>query len=81
MYSAPGGLRQHPGRAAKSSAEAKEPADLGVVMIDVIVAGGGPTGLMLSASCRWPASKLSSSNDARITRSMRPEPLVCRPEL
>ena len=27
----------------------REPADLGVVMIDVIVAGGGPTGMMLAA--------------------------------
>lgn len=34
----------------------------------VAIAGAGPTGLMLLASCRWPASKLSSSNDAPSTR-------------
>jgi len=39
------------------------------------------TGLMLLASCCWPASTLSSSNDAPTTRSTGREPVVCRPEL
>jgi hypothetical protein len=47
----------------------------------VVIAGGGPTGLMLLASCRWPASTLSSSNDAPTTRSTGREPVICRPEL
>jgi hypothetical protein len=47
----------------------------------VVLAGGGPTGLMLLASRRWPASTLSSSNDAPTTRSTGREPVVCRPEL
>jgi hypothetical protein len=58
-------------------------ADRRVTMTDhaVVLAGAGPTGLMLLASCRWPASKLSSSNDAPTTGSTGREPLVCRPEL
>jgi len=31
--------------------------------------------------CRWPASTLSSSNDAPTTRSTSREAVVCRPEL
>ena len=54
-----------------------------VTMTDhaVAIAGAGPTGLMLLASCRWPASTLSLSNDALTTRSTGREPVVCRPEL
>ncbi len=47
----------------------------------VAIAGAGPTGLMLLASCRWPASKLSSSNDAPSTRPTSREMPVCSPEL
>jgi hypothetical protein len=58
-------------------------ADRSVTMTDhaVAIAGAGPTGLMLLASWRWPASTLSSSNDAPTTRSTGREPVVCRPEL
>src|SRR5246127_4991347 len=54
-YSAPRGLRQDPGHAAKSLGEAKTQGaggyEVGVEpMVDhaVVVAGGGPTGLMLA---------------------------------
>ncbi len=36
----------------------------------VAIAGAGPTGLMVLASCRWPPT----------TRSTGREPVVCRPE-
>jgi hypothetical protein len=59
----------------------KGDAGRSVTMTDhaVAIAGAGPTGLM--ASCRWPASTLSSSNDAPSTRPTGREMLVCRPEL
>src|SRR5438094_5608480 len=49
-YSAPGGLRQDPGRAAEFRAETRTYGDRGWRMADhaVVVAGGGPTGLMLA---------------------------------
>src|SRR6202035_4085517 len=48
-YYAPGGLRQDPGHAASSSAEAQEPTR-GATMKEhaVVIAGGGPTGMMLA---------------------------------
>jgi 3-(3-hydroxy-phenyl)propionate hydroxylase len=56
IYSVPGGLRQDPGHAAKSLGEAKTQEAGGYqVSVEpisdhaVIVAGGGPTGLMLAA--------------------------------
>jgi hypothetical protein len=53
-----------------------------VAMTDhaVAIVGAEPTGLMLSASCRWQASALSSSNDAPTTSSTGRAPVVCRPE-
>lgn len=58
-------------------------ADRSVTMTDhaVVIAGGGLTGLRLLASWRWPASTLSSSNDAPTTKSTGREPVVWRPEL
>jgi hypothetical protein len=58
-------------------------ADRSVTMTDHagVLAGAGPTVLMLLASCRWPASTLSSSKDAPTTGSTGREPVVCRPEL
>src|SRR5262245_14530397 len=62
-YSALGGLPQAPGCAAQSPAVAERPAETGVwdlglsgargnSLIDVIVVGCGPTGLMLAAELR-----------------------------
>src|ERR1700689_1427390 len=48
-YYAPGGLRQDPGHAASSSAEAQQPTKGGAMKEHaVVIAGGGPTGLMLA---------------------------------
>src|ERR1700685_2492725 len=55
IYSGPGGLPQDPGRAAKSLAEAKTGMNWGLGKMRaepkydhaVVVAGAGPTGLML----------------------------------
>src|SRR4029077_4183902 len=48
-YYEPGGLRQDPGHAASSSAEAQETTKGGTMTeYAVVVVGGGPTGLMLA---------------------------------
>ncbi|MGH9228887.1 MAG: hypothetical protein ACRD07_09190 [Acidimicrobiales bacterium] len=47
----------------------------------VVLAGGRPDRLMLLASCRWPVSTLSWSNDTPTTMSTGGEPVVWRPEL
>jgi hypothetical protein len=56
-------------------------ADRSVTMTEHAVAidGAGSTGL--KASCHWPASTLSSPNDAPSTRPTGREMPVCHPEL
>ena len=46
----------------------------------VVIAGGGPTGLVLAGE-RALAPTTSSSNDAPTRRSTGREPVACRPEL
>ncbi len=51
-YSAPGALPQGPLPGAPSPAGSRNPTERVVVVIDVIVADGGPTGLMLACELR-----------------------------
>jgi 2-polyprenyl-6-methoxyphenol hydroxylase-like FAD-dependent oxidoreductase len=68
-------LRQDPGRAAESLAEARTCGKLnGVFVIDVIVAGGGPTGMMLAGELRLHGVHAlvleKEAEPARIVRSL-----------
>ena len=52
MYTAPGGLRQDRGRAAQSTVRGQNPSDGRGEMMEghaVVIAGRGPTGLVLAA--------------------------------
>jgi 2-polyprenyl-6-methoxyphenol hydroxylase-like FAD-dependent oxidoreductase len=75
MYSAPGGLRQDPGHAAKSLAEARTQrnggCEVGIELISehaVVVVGGGPTGLMLAGELA-----LARVDVAIVERRTRPD--------